>query len=132
MRILIIEDTAQLATLFSKWVEQEGHSAQIAHTAVEGLRALKTFVPDVLLLDIGLPDMDGWQIARTIRSDDKYSEVKIIVISAFDSQKHCRQSKAVGVDFHLAKPTTRKRLLRLLALLDERRSPLEKASGNVK
>src|SRR5258708_39024396 len=83
LRVLIIEDYADLAELVGKWVELAGHSARICHTGFQAMLAAPTFRPHVILLDIGLPDMYGWELARLFRDDPDPQQPPTIAWTAY-------------------------------------------------
>ena len=80
------------------------------------MEARKTFAPQVALLDIGLPGMDGCELARRLRSYEPAAPVRLIAISGYTEQKDRLRSKEAGFDVHLAKPVEMSHLLELLAM----------------
>ena len=69
LRVLVVEDYPDTADFMAKWVELAGHSARIGHTGVEALDVAPAYRPDIIPLDIGWPDMHGWDVARLLRED---------------------------------------------------------------
>ncbi|MGA8352441.1 MAG: response regulator, partial [Isosphaeraceae bacterium] len=72
------------------------------------------FCPDVILLDLGLPGMDGYEVARRIREDESLARARIVVISGYACEEDRRRSRVIGVDEHLAKPVRFGELLRIV------------------
>jgi signal transduction histidine kinase/ActR/RegA family two-component response regulator len=103
-RILVTEDNDDLAESFSMALALDGHSVHVASDGHAALRALEVFEPDVVLLDVGLPDMSGYDVARRIRSDGKRAHLTIITLSGYGQPEDRRQSQEAGCDTHLVKP----------------------------
>jgi CheY-like chemotaxis protein len=104
LRVLVIEDYPDTADLLAKWVELAGHAARVCHTGVQALRVAPIYQPHVILLDIGLPDMYGWDLAREFRKDPALSQTRIIAVTAYKTQEDRRRSEEVGIDVLLGKP----------------------------
>jgi len=115
LRALIVEDYRDTADLLALWVKSAGHEPRICHTAFQAEQAMPEFRPDVVLLDIGLPDMDGWELAPLLRQEDP--GLTIIAITAYLSLDDRQRSKAAGIDLHVGKPLRRDRIQKLLALV---------------
>ena len=114
LRVLIVEDYRDTANLVAIWVTSAGHTAQICNTAFAATEAMPDFCPDVVLLDIGLPDMDGWELAPLLRQEN--SGLTIVAITAYQSLDDRQRSKHAGIDLHVGKPLQRDRILNLLDL----------------
>lgn len=113
-RALIVEDAADIADLLDRYARLVGCDTRVAATGEEALRIAREFLPQVVLLDIGLPGMDGWQVARILREELVPVHPVLIAITAFSSPEDVRHSADVGIDHHLAKPAFRKPLMELL------------------
>ena len=113
LRILIVEDYRDTADIIALWVTSEGHDAKVCFTGFQAEEAMPTFRPDVVLLDIGLPDMDGWELAPLLRKDNP--TLKIVAITAYQSWEDQQNSKDAGIDLHIGKPIQREQILELLA-----------------
>jgi CheY-like chemotaxis protein len=112
LRVLIVEDYRDTADLLALWVTSEGHDAKVCHTGFQAEQALPSYRPDVVLLDIGLPDMDGWELAPVLRRENP--SVKIFAMTAYQSLEDRQKSKEAGIDLHLGKPIRRDVILGLL------------------
>ena len=77
---------------------------QLAHTGGDGLAAAKTFVPELVLLDIGLPDIDGYEVARRLRADERFQRVPLIALTGFCGHADRVRAKRAGFDDYLVKP----------------------------
>ena len=96
-------------------LESAGHEVHIYNDGVVALSQAPAFGPDVILLDLGLPGMDGYEFARRMREDESFAHVKIVVLSGYASEEDQQRSREVGVDEHLAKPVRFSELLRIVA-----------------
>lgn len=81
-----------------------GHDVRIAYDGLAALRLVADYRPDIVLLDIGLPDMDGNEVARQLRNTRELEPATIIAVSGFRRQEDRRRSRDAGFDFHLDKP----------------------------
>lgn len=99
-RVLVIEDDGDIATLLSRHVARTGHYAVVASTACAALDSARATRPDLVLLDIGLPDMDGWTLLDRLRNDVGLTDVPVLVVSVID------QEEPIGrrIDGYVTKP----------------------------
>jgi signal transduction histidine kinase len=115
MRILLIEDHRDSANCLKALLELAGHQVVVAYTGGDGIAVAKQHPPDVVLSDLGLPGMNGYDVATTLRGQPETSKVILIAISGYGSDTdlaHCRQ---VGFDHHMTKPIDPTKLKELLA-----------------
>ena len=96
-------------------LESAGHDVHLCNDGLVALSEAPVFGPDVILLDLGLPGMDGYEVARRMRADESLARAKIVVISGYASEEDRRRSREIGVDEHLAKPVRFSELLRIVA-----------------
>jgi CheY-like chemotaxis protein len=122
-RILLVEDDEAARFIISTVLRHAGYAVTETRTAVEGLRALEREIPDALLVDLGLPDVDGFELIRRVRSTPLGQALPIVVVTvyAFDSDRE--SAFAAGCDRFLTKPIAPAELLRTLEEL------LAEASG---
>jgi two-component system, chemotaxis family, CheB/CheR fusion protein len=104
MRLLVIEDQVDCAALLEKRLVLEGHEVRVCHNGCSALLDAPEFEPDAILLDIGLPGMDGWQLAPLLRDALAGRQVVLIAISGYQTEKDFLRSRAAGIDHHLTKP----------------------------
>ncbi|HEX5766310.1 MAG TPA: PAS domain S-box protein, partial [Woeseiaceae bacterium] len=114
-RILVVDDNEDAALALSRLLEASGHIVFQAYDGPSSLEAAKEHEPDVVLLDIGLPGLDGYEVAKRMRQDPALSEVLLIALSGYCQEEDRQRSREAGFDHHLAKPTDHKQLLELLA-----------------
>jgi CheY-like chemotaxis protein len=115
LRVLVVDDNEDAATLLSEVLRLEGHEVQVAHDGPGALEARTSFVPDVALLDIGLPVMDGYELAEHLRARYPSSDLRLIAITGYGEQRDRIRSRAAGFDDHLVKPVDVERIRGMLA-----------------
>ena len=103
-RLLIVEDHPDVAESLALILRCDDHEVRIAHDGPAALQALTGFRPDVVLLDVGLPGMDGYQVARLMRQETLESKLTIIALSGYGQSEDHSQSMQAGCDAHLVKP----------------------------
>jgi two-component system OmpR family response regulator len=114
-KILIVEDDRNLAEIIAYNLRKEGYRTDTAHTGLEAIIATRTQPPDLLLLDIMLPELDGFEVCRTIRAS---SSVPIIILTARDDEMDRVLGLELGADDYIIKPFSLRELLaRIRALL---------------
>jgi DNA-binding response OmpR family regulator len=124
MRILIIEDEPKMAKLLKKGLEEEDHSVMVAQDGMEGFDMSRTYEFDVVVLDVMLPRMTGFEIARRLR--DSNSHVPILMLTARDAVADVVKGLNVGADDYLTKPFAFEELLARLQAI-ARRGPVERS-----
>jgi len=102
-KILIVEDDKFLAKMLAKMLESHGFDVVLAGTGREGLLKVSTENPKLVLLDIILPDIDGFDLLETIKKDDKTKRIPVVIISNLGQQEDIAQGKALGVKDYLVK-----------------------------
>ncbi len=104
-RILLVEDNEDVANGLSITLALDGHSVRVATDGRSALQALSAFEPHIVLLDVGLPDMDGYEVARCMRQACERADLMIITLSGYGQEQDRRLSREAGCDVHLVKPT---------------------------
>lgn len=102
--ILIVDDNVDAATSLATLLGLCGHSVRTVHSGREALYAIDAKCPDTVILDIGLPDIDGYQVARQIRLHRDCSDVQLIALSGYGQEQDLQKSQLAGLDAHLTKP----------------------------
>jgi CheY-like chemotaxis protein len=115
LRVLVVDDNIDAADSLVALLEILGHTTMVAHDGLQGLDAAREFVPDLVLLDIGLPGMSGHEVAREIRRTAALRQVVLIALTGWGSQSDQRQSQEAGFDQHLTKPVSLEALEQALA-----------------
>ena len=115
MRVLVVEDHADTAEKVSLLLSLAGHDVEVASNGEAAMAAAEANPPDVMLLDLGLPDMDGWQVARHIKAQPSKKRPLMVAVSGHDTVEARRRSEEAGIDLHLVKPVDPVRLHQLLS-----------------
>jgi CheY-like chemotaxis protein len=102
-QVLIVEDNVDQAQTLRVFLSMRGHRLEIAATGPAAIEVARRFRPDVVLLDLGLPGFDGFEVARQIKQEYG-AAVRIIAVSAYASESDRRQSLDAGCELHLVKP----------------------------
>jgi two-component system, OmpR family, response regulator MprA len=124
-RVLIVEDDDDIAQVLQRSLRLEGYETRIAADGEAALGAANDFVPDLVVLDLGLPKLDGMEVARRLRSAD---DVPILMLTARDALESRVEGLDAGADDYLVKPFERQELLARLRALLRRRPPRGSAS----
>jgi signal transduction histidine kinase len=103
-RILVVDDNVDAAESLGTMLAYSGHDVRVAHGGVEALSAAREFSPDVMILDLGMPEMDGYAVARAMRSDPKFATTRLIALSGYGQADDRRRTAELGFDEHLVKP----------------------------
>jgi PAS domain S-box-containing protein len=103
-RVLVVEDSADARLGLQLLLQQSGHSVETAGDGQDGLAKLRRFRPDVALIDVGLPGMDGYELARMARSQPETRDIRLIAITGYGQAADKRRALDAGFDLHLAKP----------------------------
>jgi CheY-like chemotaxis protein len=114
-RILVVDDNADAAASLAMLLELEGHATQVAHDGAGAIAAVGQFDPQVIFLDIGLPDISGYEVARRLRAlRPPGSLPRLIALTGWGSEEDRRQAESAGFDAHLVKPVDPAELRTLL------------------
>jgi PAS domain S-box-containing protein len=103
-RTLIIDDIPDIAEILSSLLVYLGHEVVVAFSGPEGIAKAKEFQPEIVICDIGLPGMNGYEVARSLRSDKKLKDIFLIALSGYAQPEDLEQSRKAGFNTHLAKP----------------------------
>jgi PAS domain S-box-containing protein len=114
-RVLLIEDNADAAASLRLLLELAGHRVEATDNGTEGVARARAFHPDVVLCDLGLPGLSGFEVARTLRADPAMARVRLVALTGYGRDEDRRQARAAGFDEHLVKPIDPDTLERLLA-----------------
>jgi CheY-like chemotaxis protein len=111
-RILVVDDNVDAAQLVAELLNMQGYIATVAHGGREALAIAEEFLPDVIFLDIGMPDMDGYAVAAALREDGGFAATRIVALTAWGDAGSRARVAAGGFDAHLVKPARLDSLLR--------------------
>jgi PAS domain S-box-containing protein len=113
-RILIVDDNKDLATSLARLLRILGHEVEVVYDGRKGIEIARSYRPRVVLLDIGLPNLDGYQVARTLRQEG-FNDTMIIAVSGYGQEEDRKRSRDAGMDYHLTKPVDFKTIAALIA-----------------
>ena len=116
--VLVIDDNVDAAQTMKALLEAHGHKALIAFDGESGLQLANQHTPDVVLLDIGLPGMDGYEVARAIRGSSSLRGVVLAAVTGYGSDDDRRRASEAGFDLHMSKPVEYETIKRKIQLLD--------------
>ncbi len=121
VRVLVVEDDQEIAQVLQRSLRLDGYDVKLAGDGVQALEEAHAFLPDVIVLDLGLPRLDGIDVAKRLRDDG--DDVPILVLTARDALESRVEGLDVGADDYLVKPFERQELLARLRALLRRRPP---------
>ncbi len=114
-RILVVEDNVDAAESLRELLRLGSHTVEVASSGPEGIEMARSFRPDVILCDIGLPGIDGYGVARALKADPALGASRLVALSGYATPEDITRAKEAGFDVHIAKPATREKLEEVLA-----------------
>jgi len=120
-RILVVDDHVDGATALAMMFNFYGHETQIAYSGPDALEAAVQFKPEVVFLDIGLPGMDGYEVAKRFRTDCGVRDAFLVAMTGWGTERDRERSRAAGFDEHLTKPIEPSTFEELLTRFDNLR-----------
>jgi DNA-binding response OmpR family regulator len=127
-RVLVVEDDDAISQVLQRSLRMEGYDVRVAGDGMAALDEAHAFLPDLVILDLGLPKLDGLEVAKTLRETD---DVPILVLTARDAVESRVEGLDAGADDYLVKPFERQELLARLRALLRRRPPRGQAAISV-
>jgi CheY-like chemotaxis protein len=120
-RLLVADDNQDAANSLAMLLRMQGHEVRVAYSGVAALEITRSYIPDVVFLDIGMPGMDGYEVARRLRQLPGLESVVLAALTGWGQQEDRRRSAEAGFHHHLVKPVEPRTLAKLLAGLTGRR-----------
>ncbi|HEY1724245.1 MAG TPA: ATP-binding protein [Steroidobacteraceae bacterium] len=114
-RILIVDDNADAADSLAMLLQLDGHETLAVYGSAEAIKQAQEFRPDVMLLDIGLPEMNGYEVARRVRSHPEFQHIRLIAVTGYGQEADRARAQQSGFDGHLVKPVEPQALTQALA-----------------
>ncbi len=114
VRILVVDDNRDAAELLTELLDSKGYVLRMAHDGPAGLEAARAFRPHLALLDVGLPVMDGYELASRLRQEPALEGIKLVAITGYGQDSDRRRAHAAGFDVHLVKPIDPGQLLHVI------------------
>jgi PAS domain S-box-containing protein len=116
-RLLVVDDNVDSAEILARLLRKSGHDVRTAYTGPTALEAAVDHLPDVVLLDIGLPGLNGYEVARRLRQDPRLEGVLLVAMTGYGQESDLQLAKEAGFDRHLVKPVDFPKVLELLTTL---------------
>jgi CheY-like chemotaxis protein len=113
-RVLIVDDDVDAAEALGELLSDSGHEVATAHDGPQALGHARLCRPDVVLLDITMPEMDGYEVARRMRDDLGLCDALLVALSGYGEDRHLRRAREAGFDQHVIKPVDTATLEKLL------------------
>jgi two-component system CheB/CheR fusion protein len=104
LRILVVDDNQDSAETLALLLTFSGHDVRVAHEGDTALETASAFLPQVIILDIGLPKMDGYEVARRLRAQPQFKNCYLIALTGYGQDEDRQRSKEAGFDHHMVKP----------------------------
>jgi CheY-like chemotaxis protein len=120
LRVLVVDDNKDAADGMAMLLRQKGHDIRVAYSSESAIEAADEHRPDAVLLDIGLPLMDGCEVARRMRQNPELKNARLIAITGYGRDTDQQRAQEAGFDAHLVKPVEPHRIMELLANLTNR------------
>jgi CheY-like chemotaxis protein len=113
--VLVVDDNMDAALTLAELLDLCGHETHVAHDGPTALEVARVYRPEVILLDIGLPGMDGYEVARQIGQEAGLSGALLVAVSGYGQEEDRRRARDAGLDHHLVKPVDMRELQRLIS-----------------
>jgi CheY-like chemotaxis protein len=123
LRLLLVEDSNDCAAMTAVVLQECGHDVRTARNGLQALDACRSEQPDAVLLDIGLPGMNGYEVAKQLRDEFGAATPRLIAVTGYGRRGDRQQSAASGIDVHLVKPVDWAELTSILDQLEHASSP---------
>ncbi len=119
LRILVVDDNLDAANVLKMLVEEAGHLVRMAHAGPTALAAAFDYRPDVMLLDIGLPELDGLEVAKRMRQEPILHDIVLVAVTGYRQAEDRQRMQEAGFDHYLVKPADFEKLRQILAVVTE-------------
>jgi CheY-like chemotaxis protein len=114
-RVLVVDDNVDAAEMLAALLSSLGAAVAVANGGVQALRVAADYLPEVIVLDIGMPGIDGYEVARRLRATPRHASTRIIALTGWGQDEDMRRSQEAGIDHHLVKPPDLDALRNLIA-----------------
>ena len=119
LHVLVVDDNRDAADSLCMLLRLWGYDCRVAYDGAAGLQAACDYRPDCLLIDLAMPGLDGYTLARRVRAQPGLDDAKLVALTAFSDETHVRRSQEAGFHFHLVKPTEPLEIKRIMNMLNE-------------
>jgi len=117
LRVLVVDDNPDAADTLVTLIQYWGHESRAVYDPRSAFQAAEEFAPDCFVLDIAMPGMDGYELARQLRERPEHHQAKLVAVTAFSNEPHQSRLRDAGFDHHLTKPADPGELERLMNML---------------
>jgi CheY-like chemotaxis protein len=137
LRVLVVDDNRDAADSLALLITLWGHETRVAYDGFEALQAARAYAPDCMLVDIGMPRLDGYHLAKRLRADEELRKAKLVALTAYSDEHNIHRAWEAGFDYHFVKPADPEMIRKLLAMLDkmlkltEKTEPLAQQTGEM-
>ncbi|WP_246217439.1 response regulator [Paraburkholderia panacisoli] len=114
MRLLLVDDNPDALMSLGMLLELEGHDVTTANNGSDAIRLVAQVRPEVAIIDVGMPDVDGFDVARAVRSDRSLDDIILVALTGYAAESDKSRALAAGFDYHLTKPLSLEKLRHLL------------------
>ena len=121
--VMVVDDSVTVRKVTQRLLMREGYNVVLAKDGVDALRQMQEVIPDVMLVDIEMPRMDGFDLTKNVREHADFANVPIIMITSRTADKHRNHALSLGVDVFLGKPFSEDDLLRHVRSFASQRAP---------
>jgi len=122
--VMVVDDSLTVRRVTQRFLQREGYQVVLAKDGVDALEHLQSITPDVMLVDIEMPRMDGFDLTRNVRSDERSRHIPIIMITSRTADKHRNYAMELGVNEYVGKPFQEPELLQMIAGFVEKEATL--------
>jgi CheY-like chemotaxis protein len=130
-RILVVDDSHYAADASARLISVCGYETRAVYSGREAVEQIAVFAPDMVLMDIAMTDMDGYEAAAQIRRDPQNADILLVAVTCLNGEKEKQQAYESGFNLHVPKPISLTTLHGLLAILHQRRGPVGAARSGV-
>jgi CheY-like chemotaxis protein len=123
LKVMVVDDNVDAAQMLAIFVEALGHHVVVEHDSRKALERARLEKPEVFLLDIGLPEMDGNELAKRLRADPETTDAMLIAVTGYGQESDRKNSHAAGFNHHLVKPIDTRELVAILSETAQKRAP---------
>jgi len=120
LRVLVVDDNVDTVLSFSMLLKASGHEVLTAHDGTTAVKIANEMLPDAILLDIGLPGLNGYEVAKRIRLNPELNDVVLVALTGYGQDEDRQTSMQAGFNFHLVKPASFQQVKKILATITER------------
>ncbi|HAM52612.1 MAG TPA: hypothetical protein DCP92_18645 [Nitrospiraceae bacterium] len=103
-KILVVEDDLTFASILSIGLRSKGYTVEMAHDGLEGLRKAEDFIPDLIILDVNLPKLSGFDVAMRLKETETLKKIPILMLTALSQEANIERGYSLGIEDYLTKP----------------------------